>query len=87
MKKNFTLQKTGSLVFITRTLLLFERLVWFFGAVLTILILFVGYRFVLLPQYHRLVQARESERKIEFQEYEQKLSAHLARLNAFISKT
>src|SRR3989344_6196665 len=86
MKKQFTLEKTGSVAFLTKIFLFVERIVWFIGVGIAIMIFLFGYSFVLIPQYNRLVEVREDDRRIELEEYKKSLEDYKTRLNRFIDE-
>lgn len=78
-------KKSTSPAFLLKTLLFFEKFIWIFGIFLMGVVLLVGYRFVLLPQYQQLIKRQQEMEAKGLEEKKLELMHYLADLKFFIT--
>lgn len=77
-------QKTSSKDILAKGLFVFARFSWFFGIIITIIVFFSLYRFIIQPQYEKLLQRQSEIEQLNLEGERTALANHVKKLQAFI---
>jgi len=70
---------------LAKLLFVFTKFTWFFGLLIASIVLLTLYRFIIQPQYQKILDRQEDLRQLNFEGEIQRLQEHLTSLEHFIT--
>ena len=71
--------------FFAKLIYLFAKFSWFFGIIIAVIVLLTLYRFIIQPQYQKIINRQEEIRQLNLEGEREKFQQHLVSLQEFIT--
>ena len=78
-------KKQGGSELFARIFYIFGRFSWFFGILIALIVLVSTYRFIIQPQYQRIIAQQAELERLNLEGERQALSNHIVQLESFIT--